>query len=245
MGLVKLVGVEKLEKMEIYKTEMLNTEGKETITQKIDDMKFEDAVMEIEAISDLERKVAREMKKVYFKKLILKQLSKGGYHDSELQNAYNLCKANHHQEDDENLVLITVNLDDKVVRRKGFKDLFFLVERVKVLKWTSGLRWVIEQRSKNPDWYGFHIHMILKTTKAKSHIIRELFAQFKDWISDPFKIDYKKIIVDNGVDNYLFGNKKDSDKQIKQIQDKLFWEHIGFVPNKEYNNLSDIELNFS
>jgi len=97
--------------------------------------------------------------------------------------------------------------------------------------------YVIEQRSSTEDnmGTGFHAHMLInKGDYRMSHMRREFARTFKDIIDTEnygafnFKLCKKSDLGNR--QNYMLGDKKDPEKQKKQIIDRLWREKLFITP---------------
>lgn len=133
-----------------------------------------------------------------------------------------------------NLYLITISFRDEDLE---ISMLPHVISKKLTRKWIQSYKFNIEQRGETPDDFsGVHAHVVVQCVRPKSicHMTREMYNSFKKCVDSPRYINVRRITYDNGVDDYLLGNKIDSDKHAKVANDKLF---------RQKYNLQDIYKN--
>lgn len=160
-------------------------------------------------------------------RIILKeQLEKGTYFAKELQDVYDKAKAITQAGEKNQYYFITICPYEDT----SILSLIKVMDKVLKKKWITKYLYVYEQRQDQYDkpFFGIHTHIIVERTGiAKSDVIREVFNTAKSICGSKQSIDVKLLKTRRDLlvhINYILGTKSTSDKQKKQIIDKIFRE---------------------
>jgi len=173
--------------------------------------------------------------------------------DELLQNQYNIVKELQDHKDKKNDKLdsqyIFITLSPRPdVSLSEFKK---VIEKIFSKKWQSKYIYVIEQRGSTKDdcGKGIHLHSLIhRNDKKFSEIKREIHNTFKRLYDEEVYSAFDVKLVDDSPDNlskiinYMLGEKATADKQLKQVQDKIFREREKIKPYYVIGEWQDIIL---
>lgn len=173
------------------------------------------------------QEMRNELRMKYIKKIMEYEMKTGILPDYHYQRYTEICKITKSYK-----YLITVSFRDDI------RPSYELMKTINKYKSKTNIKVVHkiahEQRGETEQdmGNGYHIHIYLETYKTwnKQHAIRETYSTFKKFCSGNNYIDVRKIIFDNGIENYLSGLKSGNKLQ-KTIIDKLFIERYHTILN--------------
>lgn len=111
--------------------------------------------------------------------------------------------------------LITISLDDDKFNPSKIVESMCSLLKKSLFK-DCKYKWVIEQRADNYNYHGYHIHLLCRNfSVSKSRIIDKVYESMKSFLSGKNYIDVRLIVNDNGVEDYISGDKQSPEKMRK------------------------------
>lgn len=115
---------------------------------------------------------------------------------------------------------VTVNFNDEI----ELDDVLLLADKIAKKKWVRKYQYIIEQRAPYPqEFRGYHIHMLLDTSKYKSQAQNEIFTTVRKYVGNKRHVHIVKVAdrkIYNDKVEYLKGNKWDTEKDLKVKNDR-------------------------